>query len=80
MLLVPLPSTSSRGEQSLNALSFAKQGFAEVLKDEDLEKSQLLLENIDKVYENREAMAHKMATSALKFTNADELYEEIING
>lgn len=80
MLLVPLPSTSSRGEQSLNARSFEKQGFAEVLKDEDLEKTGLLLKAIDRVYEERKAMAQKMAESELKYTNVNELYEAIING
>lgn len=80
MLLVPLPSTSSRGEQSLNAASFKNQGFAEVIKDEDLEKPNLLLENIDKVYENRLIMTQKMQNSELKYTNVNELYEAIING
>jgi UDP-N-acetylglucosamine--N-acetylmuramyl-(pentapeptide) pyrophosphoryl-undecaprenol N-acetylglucosamine transferase len=80
MLLVPLPSTASRGEQSLNAEAFKKQGFAEVIKDEDLENSGLLLENIEKVYENRFIMAEKMQNSELKYTSAAELYEEIING
>lgn len=80
MLLVPLPSTSSRGEQSLNAKSFAKQGFAEVIRDEDLEKSDLLIKAIDKVYENRAEMIEKMRKSDLKHTTALELYEEIVNG
>lgn len=80
MLLVPLPSTSSRGEQSLNAQSFKKQGFAEVIKDEDLEKDGLLLENIDNVYAAKETMAEKMENSELKHTSAHELYEAIING
>ena len=80
MLLVPLPSTSSRGEQSLNARSFEKRGFAEIIKDEDLEKSGLLLKSIDRVYDERNAMVQKMAELELKFTNINELYEAIVNG
>ncbi len=80
MLLVPLPSTSSRGEQSLNARSFEKQGFAEVIRDEDLTHPDLLLNMIDKVFENRAVMIEKMQQSELQYTNADELFEEIING
>lgn len=80
MLLVPLPSTSSRGEQSLNAKSFKNQGFAEILKDEDLEKDFLLLETIDKVYANRQQMIEKMKNSDLKYTDVNHLFEEIVNG
>ena len=80
MLLVPLPSTSSRGEQSLNARSFEKQGFAEVLQDRDLDKSGLLLRAIDRVYEERDLMAQNMENSELKYTSAEELFTEIING
>ena len=80
MLLVPLPSTASRGEQSLNAQAFKNQGFAEVIKDEDLEKPNLLLEGIDSVYENRGEMCEKMENSELKYTNASELFREIVNG
>lgn len=80
MLLIPLPSTSSRGEQSLNARSFEKQGFAEVLQDRDLDKSGLLLRAIDRVYEERDLMAQNMENSELKYTSAEELFTEIING
>ena len=80
MLLIPLPSTSSRGEQSLNARSFEKQGFALVIKDEDLDAPNLLLESIDKVYENRGEMIEKMENSELKHTSATELFREIIDG
>lgn len=80
MLLVPLPSTASRGEQSLNAQAFKNQGFAEVIKDEDLEEPNLLIESIDAVYENRSEMCEKMENSELKYTNASELFREIVNG
>ena len=80
MILVPLPSTSSRGEQSLNAQSFAKMGFAEVIKDEDLDNSVLFMNTINKVYLNRVLMSAKMKQSDLKHTTAAELYEEIVNG
>ena len=35
-LLIPLSAAASRGDQILNADSFARQGFSKVLKEEDL--------------------------------------------
>lgn len=39
MLLIPLPLTSSRGDQILNAASFEKRGFAIVLREERVSQS-----------------------------------------
>lgn len=80
MVLVPLPSTSSRGEQSLNAKAFEEQGFCEVVKDEDVAQKGMLINAINKVYENKEKYAENMKTSELKYTGAEQLYEEIVNG
>lgn len=41
-LLIPLPTASSRGDQLKNAESFAEQGLARVLLDEDLTPDTLL--------------------------------------
>jgi UDP-N-acetylglucosamine--N-acetylmuramyl-(pentapeptide) pyrophosphoryl-undecaprenol N-acetylglucosamine transferase len=41
MLLVPLPGKASRGDQILNARSFAQRGLAHVLLQEDLNSSTL---------------------------------------
>lgn len=75
MLLVPLPSTSSRGEQSLNALSFQKQGFAEVLADDKIEKE--LLKTVDNVFEYRQEYIANMENADWKRTSNQELFEVI---
>ncbi len=41
-VLIPLSKGASRGDQVLNAESFAKQGFSVVLKEENLTQSELL--------------------------------------
>lgn len=51
-ILIPLSLSHSRGDQILNALSFEKQGFSYVLKEEDLNK-QNLLDAINTSFENR---------------------------
>lgn len=53
MILIPLPSSSSRGDQILNAKYFEKQGFAAVLPQEELNASNLLA-TINHVRENLE--------------------------
>ncbi len=42
MLLIPLPLTASRGDQILNAKSFAARGFARVLSEEDVTEESFL--------------------------------------
>ncbi|MDF2926424.1 MAG: murG [Paenibacillaceae bacterium] len=54
MLLVPLSRQASRGDQILNAQSFARRGFAEVLEEEELTGASLL-GKIRLLYENRES-------------------------
>lgn len=80
MLLVPLPSTSSRGEQSLNAKSFVEKGLAEVVKDEELFDDNKLLVLIDKIYNNKDFYLNNMKKNELKSTSNKELFEEIVNG
>ena len=76
MLLVPLPSTSSRGEQRLNAQSFCRQGFAEMIDDKDLGANMLTL--IDKIYSERQKYVNTMSAAEWKRTSNQELYQEII--
>lgn len=52
MLLIPLSKKASRGDQLLNAQSFKKMGYCEVLFEEDLSE-ETLLQGIKKVFENR---------------------------
>lgn len=80
MLLVPLPSTSSRGEQTLNAVSFQKQGFAEILKDEDLHKENKLTNCINTVFLNKMSYIENMSKASLKQTSNQKLFEDIVNG
>lgn len=63
-LLIPLSKNASRGDQILNAASFAKQGFARVLPEEEM-TPQSLFENIKTLYENRERYVEKMEKSGL---------------
>ncbi|KXL52015.1 UDP-N-acetylglucosamine--N-pyrophosphoryl-undecaprenol N-acetylglucosamine transferase [Anaerotignum neopropionicum] len=63
-LLIPLSKNASRGDQILNAASFAKQGFARVLPEEEM-TPMALLENINSLYKNREKYIQKMEKSGL---------------
>ncbi len=63
-LLIPLSAAASRGDQILNADSFAEQGFSLVLKEEDL-TPESLLSSVQKVYDDREAYRAKMSESHL---------------
>lgn len=63
-LLIPLSAAASRGDQILNANSFKRQGFSEVLEEENLTK-ETLVDNIMKVYDNREAYIKKMSESSM---------------
>ena len=77
MLLVPLPSTSSRGEQSLNAKSFQKQGFAEILADDKVEED--LVKAVDNVYAYRSEYRTNMENAKWQRTSNRKLFEEICN-
>ncbi|BAZ44570.1 UDP-N-acetylglucosamine--N-acetylmuramyl-(pentapeptide) pyrophosphoryl-undecaprenol N-acetylglucosamine transferase [Chondrocystis sp. NIES-4102] len=61
MILIPLPKKSSRGDQIDNANTFKRQGFAEVILEENL-TSQSLLSTINQVYEHREDYINNMAS------------------
>ncbi len=63
-LLIPLPANASRGDQILNANSFKKQGYSDVLLEEDM-TNDTLLEAINKLYKNREKYISAMDSSKL---------------
>ena len=52
MLLIPYPLDASRGDQILNAKSFQKQGYAEVLMQEDV-TTERLVTSLRQLYRNR---------------------------
>ncbi|MCD7833163.1 MAG: undecaprenyldiphospho-muramoylpentapeptide beta-N-acetylglucosaminyltransferase [Lachnospiraceae bacterium] len=68
-LLIPLPESSSRGDQILNARSFEKQGFSAVLMEEEITPEGLLA-RIEELYRNRQtyltAMEHSAASDAIE--------------
>lgn len=61
-LLIPLPATSSRGDQLLNAASFESQGFSIVINEDDL-TTNLLVSKVHELYENRQHYTDIMSKS-----------------
>lgn len=63
-ILIPLSAAASRGDQILNANSFAKQGFSTVLEEEVL-TADTLSQAIKETYKNRQQFIDKMSESHL---------------
>lgn len=61
-ILIPLSRKASRGDQILNANSFKKQGFSEVIEEEEL-TTDLLVSTVNHVYDNRDEYIKKMQKS-----------------
>ena len=61
-LLIPLGTNASRGDQLLNADSFLKRGFADVLKEEDMTQ-ETLMAKVMSVFDNREKYIDAMAAA-----------------
>ena len=74
-VLIPLSAAASRGDQILNANSFAKQGFSAVLEEEKL-TDDTLYETVVNTYENRRRFIEAMETSHLN--NAVETIKNLI--
>ncbi len=62
MLLIPLTKEQSRGDQILNAQSFEKSGYADVLYEEQLTAG-TLTESVERLYENRKGYIDRMNRS-----------------
>jgi UDP-N-acetylglucosamine--N-acetylmuramyl-(pentapeptide) pyrophosphoryl-undecaprenol N-acetylglucosamine transferase len=62
MLLIPLSKGASRGDQILNARSFQKAGYCEVLMEEDL-SNESLLQAIYQLYRERQKYIDNMKKS-----------------
>lgn len=60
MLLIPLSRAASRGDQILNAESFQKAGFAEVLMEEDL-TDESFIQSLESLISRRDQMTETMA-------------------
>lgn len=76
MLLIPLTKEQSRGDQILNAQSFEKSGYCDVLYEEQLTVD-TLVHGIERLYENRHAYIKKMSIG--EQTNALTAVFEWIN-
>ena len=63
-LLIPLSAAASRGDQILNANSFAKQGFSKVLEEEALSDDSLF-DALTALYLNRNSYIQAMEQSNL---------------
>jgi UDP-N-acetylglucosamine--N-acetylmuramyl-(pentapeptide) pyrophosphoryl-undecaprenol N-acetylglucosamine transferase len=63
-ILIPLSRQASRGDQILNAASYKKQGFSNVILEEEL-SSESLEREIKKVYSNRDNYILNMSTSGI---------------
>ncbi len=61
-ILIPLPSTTSRGDQLLNARSFETQGFSIVINEEDLDED-VLVEKVQELYCSRQTYIDAMKQS-----------------
>ena len=74
-ILIPLSAAASRGDQILNANSFAKQGFSTVLEEEVL-TSDPLYQAVSDTYKKRTAFIEAMEKSTLN--NAVETIMNLI--
>ena len=74
-LLIPLSAAASRGDQILNARSFAEQGFSKVLEEEAVTGDSLYDATLD-LYKNRTDYIHAMEQSHLN--NAVDTIMELI--
>jgi len=61
-ILIPLPASSSRGDQILNAKSFESQGFSIVLNEDDM-TTELLMEKVHELYFTRQSYIDAMSQS-----------------
>lgn len=75
-VLIPLSAAASRGDQILNANSFAKQGFSTVLEEEVLTPD-TLYQAITETYKNRQSYIDTMGQSTLN--NAVDTIINLIN-
>lgn len=75
-ILIPLSAKASRGDQILNAHSFYKQGFSQVLEEEQLTEESLF-ETIMEIYKNRKKYINTMGNSGS--CNGIEKIMEIID-
>lgn len=69
-LLIPLSRAASRGDQILNARSFAQQGFSLVLEEEEL-SNDTLVQNLEKLRVKASELVKAMESSRLKDSSGE---------
>ncbi|NLK97317.1 MAG: UDP-N-acetylglucosamine--N-acetylmuramyl-(pentapeptide) pyrophosphoryl-undecaprenol N-acetylglucosamine transferase, partial [Epulopiscium sp.] len=74
-ILIPLSARASRGDQILNARSFKKQGFSQVLEEENLTE-ETLIQMIKDTYRNRHQYIESMGKS--KSANGIDIVMDLI--
>lgn len=79
-VLIPLSLEASRGDQILNAQSFAKSGYSKLLMEEDVNEASLL-EAINEVYDNRDIYIKAMECSSTtdSITLITDMIDELAN-
>lgn len=78
-LLIPLPSTNSRGDQIQNAKSFESQGFSIVVDEDDL-TVKLLVEKVQELYFTRMTYIDAMKKSSQRdaIGSIADIIEEVV--
>lgn len=61
-ILIPLPASSSRGDQLLNARSFEAQGFSIVINEDEL-TTEMLVDKVHELYFSRQTFRDAMGSS-----------------
>ncbi len=75
-LLIPYPKGASRGDQIMNAESFAKRGFSHVLDQAELTPDRLVAETID-LYHSRGTLYDAMNADTSGTNGVDKVLEQI---
>jgi UDP-N-acetylglucosamine--N-acetylmuramyl-(pentapeptide) pyrophosphoryl-undecaprenol N-acetylglucosamine transferase len=74
-ILIPLSAAASRGDQILNARSFAKRGFSSLLEEENL-TGDSLLQTITEAFANQQVFISKMEQSE-QYNSVDTIIDMI---
>ncbi|MGL5085836.1 MAG: glycosyltransferase, partial [Clostridium sp.] len=76
-LLIPLSKKISRGDQILNAESFEKEGFSIVLDEDVMIQSDVFMNKLKELKENKDRLLNNMQKSHLK-NGVDEIVKVIM--
>ena len=77
-LLIPLSKKSSRGDQILNANSFAKEGYSLVLDEDEMIEKHNLMEKLSDLRLRKDEFVKNMSNSKMK-SGVDAIINVIMN-